>query len=53
MGLVGDLYRAKINILLLVGKGDAAGCISNDAEEDEENSDNGCWLHWWPFVGAD
>ncbi len=51
LGLVGDLNGAEVDVLLLVGEGESAGGESNDAEEDEKNSDDGGWLHGWePFL---
>jgi hypothetical protein len=43
--LVGDLYRADINIFFLVGEGDSSGGEADDAKKDEKNSNDGGWLH--------
>jgi hypothetical protein len=42
---VGDLDRADVNVLFLVGEGDSAGGESDDAKEDKNYSDNCDWLH--------
>jgi len=49
--LVRNLQRSRIDNFLLVGEGDSAGSVSDDAENDEEYSDDGCCLHEEePFV---
>jgi len=49
---VGDLDGASVNILVLVGEAEAAGSKANDAQEDKENSNDGCRFHLLgePFV---
>ena len=42
---MGDLNRSKIYIFFLVLEGEPARSVSNDAENDEEYSYDGCWLH--------
>jgi hypothetical protein len=42
---VGDLDRAGVNVLFLVSEGDSASGESDDAEDDENYSDHGDWLH--------
>jgi len=43
--LVGDLDRAEIDVFFLVGEGNAAGGKSDDGQENEQGSDDGCWFH--------
>jgi hypothetical protein len=45
LGLVGDLNGAKVDVFFLVGEGDAAGGKSDDGQENEQSSDDGCWFH--------
>jgi hypothetical protein len=45
-GFVGDLDRAEIDVLLLMCEGDAACGKSDDGQENEQNSDDGCWFHF-------
>ncbi len=45
LGLVGDLDRAKVDVFFLVGERDSAGSKSDDAKDDEKDSDDGEWLH--------
>jgi hypothetical protein len=45
LGFVGDLDRSEIDVLFLVGEGDAAGGKSDDGQENEQSSDDGCWFH--------
>ena len=53
LGLVGDLYGAKIDIPFLVSEGETAGGESDDAEEDEKKSQDGCELHGWCLSCSD
>ena len=46
LGFVGDLDRSEIDVFFLVGKGDASGGKSDDGQENEQNSDDGCWFHF-------
>ena len=45
LGFVGDLDRSKIDVLFLVGEGDAAGGKSDNGQENEQGSDDGCGFH--------
>jgi hypothetical protein len=42
---MGDLNRAEVNVFFLVGERNSAGGESDDADDDENYSDNGDWLH--------
>ena len=44
--LVGDLDRSEVDILLLMGEGDASGGKSDDGQENEQSSDDGGWFHF-------
>ena len=46
LGFVGDLDRPEIDVLFLVGEGDASGGKSDDGQENEQSSDDGCWFHF-------
>ena len=45
LGFVRDLDRSEIDVFFLVGEGDAAGGKSDDGQENEQSSDDGCWFH--------
>jgi hypothetical protein len=45
LGFVGDLDRSEIDVFFLVGKGDASGGKSDDGQENEQSSDDGCRFH--------
>ena len=45
LGLVGDLNRTEIDVLLRVGERDSAGGVSDDAKNDKQYSDDGGCLH--------
>ena len=45
LGFVRDLDWTEIDVFFLVGEGDAAGGKSNDGQENEQSSDDGCWFH--------
>ncbi len=50
LSLVRDLQRACIDHLFLVSKRESARCVTDDAKDNEKNSDNGCRLHGFePF----
>ena len=44
-----DLYWTHVNVLLFVGKADAADREAYDAQENKNNSDNCCGFHKLPF----
>jgi hypothetical protein len=46
---VGDLNRAEVDIFFLVLEGDATGGESDEAEDDEKYSNDGCGFHVVPF----
>jgi hypothetical protein len=45
LGFVGDLDGTEINVFFLVGEGDAACGKSDNAQDNEQGSDDGCWFH--------
>jgi hypothetical protein len=45
LGFVRDLDRSEVDVLLLVGEGDASGGKSDNGQENEQSSDDGCWFH--------
>ena len=45
-GFVRDLHGSEIDVLFLVGEGDASGGKSDDGQENEQSSDDGCWFHF-------
>jgi hypothetical protein len=46
LGFVGDLDRPEIDVFFLMGEGDASGGKSDDGQENEQSSDDGCWFHF-------
>jgi hypothetical protein len=45
LSFVGDLDRPEIDVFFLVGVRDASGGKSDDGQENEQCSDDGCWFH--------